>query len=59
MRAPRRSYSSALGYSTWNDWPISSSRDAPNMSHSCWLQSTIERLRDRHRPTGARSKARR
>jgi hypothetical protein len=34
MRAPVRSYSCWLGYSTWKVWPISSSRAMPNISHS-------------------------
>ena len=57
MRLPRRSYSSAVGYSTRKDWPTSSSRDQPNISHSWALQSTMARLRETHRPTGASSKA--
>ncbi len=57
MRAPVRSNSSAVGYSTWNDWPISASRVVPKMRQTSSLQSSILRSRDSTRPTGASWKA--
>src|SRR5205814_1855483 len=53
MRAPVRSNSSCVGYSTSKDWPISCPRVAPNMSSSCWLQSTISRFAEITKPIGA------
>ena len=57
MRAPVRSNSSCVGYSSSKLWPMSASRRVPNIASTCWLQSTISRLRDSTRPIGARSNA--
>jgi len=57
MRAPVRSNSSCVGYSSSKLWPMSASRVAPNISCTWRLQSTISRLRDSTSPMGARSNA--
>ena len=57
MRSPVRSNSSCVGYSTSNERPTSSAREAPNISRMRSLQSTIWRCRDSTRPIGASSNA--
>jgi hypothetical protein len=57
MRAPVRSNSAAVGYSTSKERPISCSRSAPNIASACRLQSTISRWRDSMSPMGASSNA--
>ena len=44
---------------TLRNGTVSTSREKPNISHNCWLQSTMKRLRETHNPTGASSNARR